>query len=104
MKSLLLLTLLAAAIYFHNGSSKRAATATDTGAQPASDPVVAREIVVAPAPSYSDRWKTGPSAFTPLKTGPDAQVHWDPFLPSEHATWNQTPGYTIVSGARIRLH
>ncbi len=105
MKTLLLLTLLAAAIYYHQGSPKPVSTASNAVvAQPTSDRVVAKEIVVAPAPSYSDRWKTGPNAFTDLKTGPNAQVTFEPFAPSEQATWNQTPGYTIISGSGIRVH
>jgi hypothetical protein len=108
MKTLALLAALAALIYYH-GFSNPASTATDTAAQPRPGRVVAREIVGAPAPSYHDRWKTGPNAFTDLKptstdlkTGPNAQVTFEPFLPDEQANWNPNPGYTIVSGAKVR--
>ena len=59
-------------------------------------------IVVAPNPAYSARWKTGPNAQTDLKVGPNAQTSFEPFAPSEQASWNQNPGYTITAGARIR--
>jgi hypothetical protein len=100
MKTLLLLALLAASIYYYHGSPKAASTVTDTVAQP--DRVVAKEIIVAPAPSYRDRWKTGPNAFTDLKTGPNTQVTFEPFLPNEQANWNQSRGCTMVSGPGIR--
>jgi hypothetical protein len=104
MKTLLLLVVLAASIYYYHGSAQPASTVRDTAAQPAANRVVAKEIIVAPAPSSRDRWKTGPNAYTDLKTGPNAQVTFEPFAPSEQATWNQTPGYTIVSGAGIWRH
>jgi hypothetical protein len=59
-------------------------------------------MVIAPAPPTYDRWKTGPNAQNDWKTGPSAQTNFQPFARSEHATWNQTPGYTIVSGAVFR--
>jgi hypothetical protein len=98
MKTLALVALLAALIYYH-GSSKPASTATDTVTQPAPNRIVTREIVTAPAPSYKDRWKV---ACTDLKTGPKAQVTFEPFLPDEQANWNLNPGYTIISGVAIR--
>jgi hypothetical protein len=101
MKTSLLLAVLAASIYYYHGSSKPVWTARDTATQPAANHVLGNKIIVAPAPSYSDRWK---NACTDLKSGPNAQVTFEPFLPDEQATWNQTPVYTIVSGARIRLH
>jgi hypothetical protein len=104
MKIFLLFALLAGSLYYYQGSPKPAATATDavnTVSQSASNRVAAKEIVVVPAPSYRDRWKT---ACTDLKTGPNAQVTFEPFLPNEQANWNQTPGYTIVAGAGVRPH
>jgi hypothetical protein len=92
MKTLLLIALLAALVYYRCHSSTPVSTA-------ASDTIAhTREIIVAPAPSYHDRWKTGPNAQTDLKTGPNAQVTFEPFLPNEQANWNPNPGYTIVSG------
>jgi hypothetical protein len=102
MKTLALLALLAASIYYYYSSPGAASTVADATSQPAQNRVVAREIIVAPAPSSHDRWKTGPNAFTDLKTGPNAQVTFEPFLPDEQANWNLTPGYTIVSGVTIR--
>jgi hypothetical protein len=104
MKTFLLLALLAAAICYYHGPSKPAPTATVADAHLASKSFVAKEIVVAHALTYGDRWKTGPNAFTDLKTGPDAQVTFEPFAPSQQATWNRNPGYTIVASRRIRLY
>jgi hypothetical protein len=59
-------------------------------------------IVVAPTPSYQARWKYGLTAQNDWKTGINAQTEFEPFAPGEQATWNQTPGYTIVSGVRFR--
>jgi hypothetical protein len=103
MKTLALLALLAASIYYYH-PFKPASTVSDTAAEPAPNHVVAKEIIVAPAPSYKDRWKTGPSAYTDLKTGPNAQVTFEPFLPDAQATWNQNQacGYTSASGVQIR--
>lgn len=97
MKTLSLLAVLAALIYFHEGAPNSASKVTDTVAKPASNHIVAREIVVVPAPSYQDRWKI---ACTDLKTGPNAQVTFAPFLPDSQANWNrnQSPGYTSISG------
>ena len=102
MKTSFLVALLVALIYFYHGPAKSTSTAKDTGAQPAASPVGVRQIVVAPAPSYADRWKTGANAFADLKTGPNAQVEFAPFMPDEQTNWNQTPGYTIVSGVNLR--
>lgn len=102
MKTLFLVAALAALIYYYHGPSKPASAAKDIDAQPAASPTAARQIVVAPAPSYADRWKIGPNAFADLKTGPNAQVEFAPFMPDEQTNWNQTPGYTIVSGVNLR--
>jgi hypothetical protein len=98
MKTPLVLTMLAVAtyVYFHNSASP-------TPAKPAVDArsnnaVTAPAVIIAAAPSSYERWKTGPNAQTDLKTGPNAQTEFQPFAPSEHATWNHTTGYTIVSG------
>lgn len=101
MKTFLLVALLAISIFYYHGPGTPAST-NRVAIAPPPNRVLAREIVGAPAPSYQDRWKTGPNAFSDLKTGPDAQVHFEPFLPDEQANWNPAPGYTIVSGARMR--
>ncbi len=101
MKTLALLAVLAAAIYYHHGPDN--AGSTVAAGSPEHHRKLTSQIVAAPAPSYGDRWKTGPNASTNFKSGPDAQVHWEPFLPNEQANWNQTPGYTIVSSSRFRI-
>jgi hypothetical protein len=83
--------------YFHNPASPTPAVGKPIAAQPSRNTV---PIIVAAASSYN-RWKTGPNAQTDLKTGPNAQTNFEPFAPNEQATWNQTPGYTIVSGRRM---
>ena len=113
MKFSLFLAILAAAIFFYFRSSAPA-TAQNVAARPADKVARSQTIVVAAAPSYNDRWKTGPNAQTDLKTGPNAQTDlkmgpnaqtdFEPFAPSQHAAWNQnSPGYTIVSGAKLRV-
>jgi len=101
MKTLMLLILLAFSIYCYYSSPAPTAKVGDTIAQPAQNPVVVREIIVVPAPSYQERWKTGPNAYTDLKTGPNAQVNFEPFAPNEQAHWNDTPRYTVTSGNRL---
>jgi hypothetical protein len=111
MKLPLLLTLLAVVAYFYLHNS---APAAKTVAAPTSRNVVsAQAIIIAAAPSSYERWKTGPNAQTDLKTGPNAQTDlktgpnaqtdFEPFAPNQQATWNQTPGYTIVSGLKQRV-
>lgn len=102
MKTPLLLAFLAGAsyFYFHNPAPTPPMQAMAT-ARPAGNAAVPA-VTVAAAPSSYDRWKTGPNAQTDLKTGPNAQTDFQPFAPSEHATWNQTSGYTIVSGGNVR--
>lgn len=110
MKFSLFLAILAAAIYFYFRNSAPAAPVQKVAARPVERS--SQTIVVAAAPSYHDRWNTGPNAQTALKTGPNAQTDlkmgpnaqtdFEPFAPSQHATWNQTPGYTIVSGAKLQ--
>src|ERR1700737_5453453 len=89
MRQTLLLALLAvtAYFYFHNSASPGRATVS---AQPASTHVAAQPVIIAAATSssYASRWKTGPNA----------QTDFEPFVPCEQATWNRTPGYTIVGG------
>ena len=97
MRQPLLLALLAIAtfFYFHNGTSttspQNAAATHPTSSHPATPTAEkpAPVIVVAAARStYEGRWKTGPNA----------QTDFEPFLPSEQAHWNDTPGYTVISG------
>jgi hypothetical protein len=112
MKTPLLFALLAGAtyIYFHNSPSTTPAGITAV-TRPGGN-VSVPAVTIAAAPSSYDRWntglnaqtnlKTGPNAQTDLKTGPNAQTDFQPFAPSEHATWNQTAGSTIVSGGNVR--
>jgi hypothetical protein len=100
MKQRLLLFILAILtfIYFYHPAAPAAPMAQ--AASP--EPPRATVVVVAPAPPTYSRWKSGLTAQNDWKTGPNAQTHFEPFAPSEHATWNQTSGYTIVSGAVVR--
>jgi hypothetical protein len=103
MKTSLLLALLVGLIYYYyHDATPAPGTENSVSARPASTTVAAPAMIIASAPSSYDRWKTGPNAQTNLKTGPDAQTDFAPFAPSEQATWNQTPGYTIVSGRTVR--
>jgi hypothetical protein len=105
MKQPLLVALLAIATFFHFRDSAEKETATEKA--PTSGAVrenaAPQPLIIAPAPSYADRWKTGPNAQTDLKTGPNAQTDFEPFAPDEQATWNQTPGYTITSAQAARI-
>lgn len=110
MKTPLLLALLLGLVYYyyHESPVPKPAVEKAVPAQPVSHPVAAQAVIIAAAPSSYDRWQTGPSAQTRLKTGPNAQTNlkagpnaqtdFAPFSPSEQATWNQSPGYTIVAG------
>lgn len=110
MKLPLLLTVLAVAAYFYLHNSAPAAKIV--AAPPTRHVAVPQAIIIAAAPSSYNRWKTGPNAQTDLKTGanaqtdlktgPNAQTDFEPFAPNEQTTWNQTPGYSIVSGAKLR--
>lgn len=93
MKQLLIFSLLAAAAfcYFRNPSLDWN-VATTTPAVRSQHPVATPVPIIVPAPSSYNRWKTGPNA----------QTDFEPFAPNEQASWNQTPGYTIISGAQIR--
>jgi hypothetical protein len=111
MKIPLILALLAVATYvrFYDSAST---TLTSLSAARPDHTAAVPAVTIAAAPSSYDRWKTGPNAQTDLKTGPNAQTDlacgpnaqtaFQPFMPSEHATWNQTPGgYTVVSGRQV---
>ena len=112
MKTSLLLALLAGLFYYHSHNSTAPAPAVEKAiaAAPARPTVAAPAVIIASARSSYDRWpsssyerwKVGPNAQTDLKTGPNAQTDFAPFAPNEQATWNQTPGYTIVAGLRVR--
>ncbi|HEY3664038.1 MAG TPA: hypothetical protein VGL24_12870 [Chthoniobacterales bacterium] len=105
MKTTFLLALLAGLLYYHyqdSPPSRSAAPSKVAAAQPAHRANPAEGIVIAALPSYSERWKTGSNAQTDLKTGPNAQVDFAPFAPSEMASWNHSSGYTIVSGVNLR--
>ena len=104
MKTPLMLALMAGATYFYfNDSTPAATVATRPGGK-----LSAPAVTIAAAPSSYDRWKTGPNAQTDLKTGPNAQTDlatgpnaqtaFQPFAPSEHATWNHTSGFSNASG------
>jgi hypothetical protein len=114
MKQPLLLLFLAVLtyFYFHTSDSPATPVAETESARPIPNRVASQTVVIASAPASYNRWKTGPIAQNDWKTGPTAQNDWktgpnaqtnfEPFAPSEQATWNQTPGSTIVSGAGIR--
>ena len=113
MKTSLLLALLAGLLYYHFQSSTPPTPAVEKSisAPPARPAAAGQAVIIASAPSsYNrwacsyERWKTGPNAQTDLKTGPNAQTDFEPFAPSEQAAWNQTPGYTIVSGRTPRVN
>lgn len=97
MKTAFLLALIAACFYYYRPAQENAAPVP-----PAPKAVATSAIVIAALPSYSERWKTGPNAQTDLKTGPNAQVDFAPFAPSTMANWNQSSGYTIISGGLRR--
>jgi hypothetical protein len=99
MKPFVVLALLAAStyVYFHGSASPPADFWRPISSHPTA---AAPTVIIAPAPSSYERWKTGPNAQTDLKTGPNAQTDFEPFAPSEQATWNQ-PSWTVVSGIRI---
>jgi hypothetical protein len=101
MKTSLLLTALAVAAYFYLHNTAPAAKVV--AAPPSPKVAGAQAIIIAAAPSSYNRWKTGPNAQTDLRTGPNAQTDFEPFAPNQQATWNQTPGYTIVSGLRQKV-
>lgn len=91
MKEVILLTVLAVAafLYFHSAAPAPAAAPITETVSPQHANVAS---VIIPAPSAYNRWKTGPNA----------QTEFEPFAPSEHATWNLYPGYTIMG--RIGRH
>ncbi len=108
MKTPLLLILLATCLYYYfqnNPAPRKALAENNRSAELATRPhrVSSSEgIVIAALPPYSERWKMGPYAQTDLKTGPNAQVDFAPFAPSEMANWNHSSGYTIISGVSLR--
>jgi hypothetical protein len=113
MKLHLFLAILATALYVYLRNSPPTPL-QNAAARPAQKTAAPNGIVIAAAPSYRDRWNTGPNAQTALqcgpnaqtdlKTGPNAQTEFEPFAPSQHAAWNQNPpGYSIVSGAKLRV-
>jgi len=102
MKTPLLIALLVGLVYYYyHHDPVIAAPANDKLAEARP---IHTAIAIARAPSSYDRWKTGPNAQTDLKTGPNAQTDFLPFAPSEQASWNPTPGYTIVSSSHMRTH
>jgi len=102
MKISLLFAILAAALYFYLRNSTPTPVQAVAG-RPADKIAASQTIVIAAAPSYRDRWNTGPNAQTDLKTGPNAQTDFEPFAPTQQSTWKRTPGYTVVAGKlRVR--
>ena len=101
MKTPLLIALLLGLVYYyyHDSGAVGLAAEKAIAVRPTNT-----AIVIARAPSSYDRWKTGSNAQTDLKTGPNAQTDFLAFAPSEHAAWNQTAGYTIVSSPHLRVH
>lgn len=102
MKQFFLAALIGLSVYGY--MNRPAASTTKTASNPSNvaRPVEPHVFVIAAAPSYSSRWRTGVNAQTDLQTGLNAQTSFEPFAPSEHAAWNQTPGYTIIGGAQLR--
>lgn len=108
MKQPLLLALLAVATIFYFQNRATPTSTTQNGLAPAShashaaaSSAAAPAPIIAAAPSYNERWKSGANAQTDLKTGANAQTDFAPFAPSEQATWNQTCGYTMVAGPKM---
>ncbi|MEO7166992.1 MAG: hypothetical protein ABI787_08035 [Spartobacteria bacterium] len=104
MKTFLLFSVMVGLIcYYFGGSAPHSNLAKNDLLKPVTRAVAPAPVpVIAAAPASYERWKTGPTAQNDWKTGPNAQTRFEPFAPSEHANWNQTPGYTIVSGGRVR--
>jgi len=100
MKIPLLLALLAGSSYFYFQNPASTPVQAMVTARPGGNAAVPA-VTVAAGPSSYDRWKTGPNAQTDLKTGPNAQTDFQPFAPSEQATWNQASSCTIVSGGNV---
>jgi hypothetical protein len=100
MKQAILLAAFAvsAYVYLHKSGSPSSDGTTTVAGRQSGNIAVAPNVVIAGAPPSYNQWKTGPNAQTDLKTGPNAQTDFEPFAPSEQATWNQNPGYAIVSG------
>ena len=91
---LLALLAVSTCFYFHNSASPTPAVGNTISAQPASNTAAAQPLIIVAAPSSYNRWKTGPNA----------QTDFEPFAPNEQATWNETPGYTIIAGRSMRAH
>ena len=109
MKTSLLLLVLASLLYyyFQNNPVPRHASPGDSVAEEAPRPAYqtnpAEGIVIAAIPSYSERWKIGDKAQTSLKSGPNAQTDFAPFVPVVTPTPSNRPsGYTSVSGVSLR--
>ncbi|MBA3961523.1 MAG: hypothetical protein H0X40_06440 [Chthoniobacterales bacterium] len=103
MKQPFLIFMLLLATCFYLGNSALKISTLGPGAASESGPLAqtAPAIVVASSSTYY-HWKTGPQAQNDWKTGDNAQTNFEPFAPNEQDGWNQSPGYTIVSGAKIR--
>lgn len=107
MKTTFLLVLLLAGliVYFFQYSPPKVQKAAITLPAPRPAPVSQTVIIASAPPAYNrwapspERWKTGPNAQTDLKAGPNAQTDFAPFAPSEQASWNETPGYTVASAS-----
>lgn len=112
MKTHLFFAILATVLYFYLRNSPPTPV-QNVVAKPVEKTLRSQTIVVAAVPAYRDRWSTGPNAQTALatgpnaqtdlKSGPNAQTDFEPFPPSQQANWNPTPGYSIVSGANLRV-
>ena len=102
MKEILLFSILAASIYVYFHDPSPADSAKAGVVQASRHNAAAPDVIVAPAPSSYARWKTGPTAQNDWKSGPNAQTDFAPFAPNEQAGWNDTPGYTIISGPATR--
>jgi hypothetical protein len=113
MKTPLVIALLAGATYFHFHNAP-STTSADAAVARRSRANAAPAVTIAAAPSSYDRWNTGPNAQTALetganaqtalKTGPNAQTEFQPFVPVEQATWNQTQGFSGLAGSQGTGH
>lgn len=97
-----LVLIVSTVIYLHNLSAQSGSALKNQIVGNARSQVAVPEPIIAPGPATYSRWKTGPTAQNDWKTGPNAQTNFEPFSPNEQADWNQSSGYTIISGARIR--
>ena len=98
---LLLILVLATCFYLGNSALKISTLGQKEDSQPRPPAPASSGVVVATSSTYY-QWKSGPQAQNDWKVGENAQTNFEPFAPNEQDSWNQSPGYTVLSGARIR--